>query len=48
MWAPQNYILHIHIPQLFQYRKWFLVLICMLVLTRVERVVVTPYSLAIT
>ncbi len=34
-----NYILHVDIPQLSQYRKWLLVIVCILVLTNVERVV---------
>jgi hypothetical protein len=43
VWSLQNYILHIDTPQLSWYKKWLLVIVCIFVLTRVEKVVVTNH-----
>ncbi len=43
MWSLKNYKLYINITQLSHYRKWLLIIVCVSILTRVERVALTNH-----
>jgi hypothetical protein len=43
VWSLKNYKLYINITQLSHYRKWLLIIVCVSILTRVERVALTNH-----
>jgi hypothetical protein len=43
VWSLKNYKLYINITQLSYYRKWLLIIVCVSILTRVERVALTNH-----
>ncbi len=43
VWSLQNYILEVDSAKLSQYRKWLSIIVCVLILTKVDRVVTTTH-----
>jgi hypothetical protein len=43
IWSLQNYILYIDSAKLYQYKKWLLVIICVIILTKVNKVIATNH-----
>jgi len=43
VWSLQNYILNIDNAKLHQYRKWLPIIVCIFILTRVDKITVTNH-----
>jgi hypothetical protein len=43
IWSLQNYFLYINCAKLYQYRKWLLVIVCVLIFTQVDKVIATNH-----
>ncbi len=43
VWSLQNYILYIDSAKLCQYRKWLYVMVCVLILTKVDKIITTNH-----
>ncbi len=43
IWSLQNYILYIDSAKLCPYRKWLLVIVCVLILTRVDKLIMANH-----
>jgi hypothetical protein len=43
IWSLQNYILYIDNAKLCQYKKWLPIIVCVIILTRVDQVTMTNH-----
>jgi hypothetical protein len=43
VWSLQNYIIYINSAKLCQYRKWLPLIVCVLILTRMDKVTMTNH-----